>query len=166
MHCVDRPLLLTWETCILGLFPRGKKLKAMSHFLDLGLLMAKCLITRKWWYPEPATYEAWAQSLSVWVRAECVALRHEDVLGLRKDPLAAQWELMLADLCTPLVPVPARLWFPYYNQWRFFQVWACRRAQREGETQAIASPQVLGTVKKEEAQEVAESLGNSVVDHD
>ncbi|KAJ1146360.1 hypothetical protein NDU88_012637 [Pleurodeles waltl] len=53
--------------------------------------------------------EAWARSLSVWVGAEYTALRREDALGLRKYPIAAQWELMLVDLSTPLVLEPDRL---------------------------------------------------------
>ncbi|KAJ1093105.1 hypothetical protein NDU88_006214 [Pleurodeles waltl] len=95
MHCVDRPLQLTWEVCILGLFPRNMRLKATFHFLDLGLVVAKRIITRKWWSPEPLTFEAWARSFSVWAGAECTALRRDDVLGLHKYPLVAQWELML-----------------------------------------------------------------------
>ncbi|KAJ1136165.1 hypothetical protein NDU88_002583 [Pleurodeles waltl] len=108
MHCVNRPLLLTWEMCILGLFPTVKKLKATSCFLDLGLLAAKYLLTPKWRFPELLTYEAWIRSFSVWAGAEYTALLCEDTLRLRKYPLMAQWELMLADLSTPLVPAPDR----------------------------------------------------------
>ncbi|KAJ1127879.1 hypothetical protein NDU88_006272 [Pleurodeles waltl] len=109
MHCLDQPLQLTWEVCIMGLFPRGKKLKATSRCLDLGLVVAKRLITRKWRAPEPPTYEAWACSFSVWASAEYMALRRGDALGLHKYPLAAQLELMLADLSTSLARDPNRL---------------------------------------------------------
>ncbi|KAJ1185667.1 hypothetical protein NDU88_002457 [Pleurodeles waltl] len=71
-----------------------------------GFLLAKRLITRKWRSPDPPSYEAWVQSLTVWARAECTVLRHEDVLGLCKYPLTSQWELMLMDLYIPLVPAP------------------------------------------------------------
>ncbi|KAJ1107808.1 hypothetical protein NDU88_005197 [Pleurodeles waltl] len=49
MRCVDRPLLLT---CILVLFPGGKKLEATSRILDLGFLVVKRFITRKRRSPE------------------------------------------------------------------------------------------------------------------
>ncbi|KAJ1105769.1 hypothetical protein NDU88_003174 [Pleurodeles waltl] len=84
MHCVDRPLQLTCEVCILGLFPKGKMLKSTSRFLDLGLVVAKRLITHKWRAPESPTCEAWARSFSVWASAEYAALRREVALGLRK----------------------------------------------------------------------------------
>ncbi|KAJ1170231.1 hypothetical protein NDU88_002112 [Pleurodeles waltl] len=67
-----------------------------------GLVVAKLLITRKWWAPEPLTYEAWAHSFSVWASAEYTALRCEDALGMPRYPLAAQWELILGDLSAPL----------------------------------------------------------------
>ncbi|KAJ1135334.1 hypothetical protein NDU88_001774 [Pleurodeles waltl] len=86
-----------------------KKLKVTSRFLDLGLVVAKHLITRKWQVPEPPTYEAWAHSISFWASAEYTVLRHEDTLALRKYPLETQWKLMLADLSTPLARKSDRL---------------------------------------------------------
>ena len=43
--CTERPIAHTWETCIAGLHYRDKKYRPTSWFLDLGLLIAKCLIT-------------------------------------------------------------------------------------------------------------------------
>lgn len=41
------------------------------------------------------TLIAWRQSLLVWARAESVALRTKDTLGLRKSPIAASWDAIL-----------------------------------------------------------------------
>ncbi|KAJ1160868.1 hypothetical protein NDU88_001358 [Pleurodeles waltl] len=67
----------------------GKKLKATTCFLDLGLIVGKRLVTRKWRSPELPTNEAWIRSFSVWAGAEYTALRHEDAMWLRKYTLAA-----------------------------------------------------------------------------
>ncbi|KAJ1169437.1 hypothetical protein NDU88_001330 [Pleurodeles waltl] len=97
-ECVSRPVRFTWESCILGLFPRNTRNGAAARFLDLGLLPAKRLISRWWKSSDPPVVRAWKSSFEVWAGAEGVALVREDALGLRKYPLSISWEVMLACL--------------------------------------------------------------------
>ncbi|KAJ1210138.1 hypothetical protein NDU88_005506 [Pleurodeles waltl] len=95
---MSRPVPFTWESCILGLFPRDLRNRAAARFLDLGLIMAKRLITRRWKSADPPVERAWKSLFEVWACAERVALAREDALGLRKYPLSVSWEAMLACL--------------------------------------------------------------------
>ncbi|KAJ1171049.1 hypothetical protein NDU88_002920 [Pleurodeles waltl] len=72
--------------------------RAAAQFLDLGLITAKRLITRRWKSSDPPVERAWKSSFEVWAGAEGVALAREDALGLRKYPLSVSWEAMLACL--------------------------------------------------------------------
>ncbi|KAJ1123080.1 hypothetical protein NDU88_001553 [Pleurodeles waltl] len=97
-ECVSRPVQFIWESCILGLFPRDARNRAAARFLDLGLITAKRLITRRWKSSDPPFERAWKSSFEVWAGAEGVALAREDALGLRKYPLSISWEAMLVCL--------------------------------------------------------------------
>ncbi|KAJ1163576.1 hypothetical protein NDU88_004034 [Pleurodeles waltl] len=90
-ECVSRPVPFTWESCILGLFPRDTRNRAAARFLDLGLITAKRLITRRWKSSDPPVERAWKSSFEVWAGTEGVALAKEDALGLRKYPLSVSW---------------------------------------------------------------------------
>ncbi|KAJ1181817.1 hypothetical protein NDU88_007016 [Pleurodeles waltl] len=51
-----------------------------------------------WKSSGPPSVHAWKYSFEVWAGAEGVALKREDVLGLRKYPLSDSWEEMLLRL--------------------------------------------------------------------
>lgn len=51
--CINKTITRTWEVCILGLYPRSKKNRATSRFTDLGLVVAKRLITKRWKHTDP-----------------------------------------------------------------------------------------------------------------
>ncbi|KAJ1112959.1 hypothetical protein NDU88_001219 [Pleurodeles waltl] len=72
--------------------------RAAARFLDLGLITAKRLITRRWKSSDPPAERAWKSSFEVWTGTEGVALAREDALGLLKYPLSVRWEAMLACL--------------------------------------------------------------------
>ncbi|KAJ1155340.1 hypothetical protein NDU88_008070 [Pleurodeles waltl] len=97
-ECTARRVPFTWEACILGLFPRGKWHRAAVRFTDLGLITAKRLVTRRWRSSDPPSVQAWKCSFEVWTGAEGVALKREEVLGLRKFPLSAGWEELMLRL--------------------------------------------------------------------
>ncbi|KAJ1120369.1 hypothetical protein NDU88_008539 [Pleurodeles waltl] len=88
----------TWEASILGLFPRSKRHRAEVRFTDLGLIVARRLVTRRWKSSDPPPVQAWKRSLEVWAGAEEVALKREEVLGLRQFPLSISWEEMMIRL--------------------------------------------------------------------
>ncbi|KAJ1083664.1 hypothetical protein NDU88_003819 [Pleurodeles waltl] len=94
-ECTTRRVPFTWEVCILGLFPRGKRHRAEVQYTDLGLITAKRLVTRSWKSSDPPSVQAWKCSFEVWVGAEGVALKREEVLRLRKFSLSAGWEELL-----------------------------------------------------------------------
>lgn len=96
-RCTDRTLAWTWEVCILGLYKRQKKHRATNRFIDLGLITAKRLITKRWKSTDPPPAQAWYQSMSCWAHAEGVSLRREDALGWRRFPVAAAWDAILVD---------------------------------------------------------------------
>ena len=96
-HCTERQVTHTWEMCILGLMHRDKKHKATSRFIDLGLLTAKRLITKRWKSPEPPSATAWAMSMTNWAQAESAALHTEDTNKLRKYPIAENWDAILSE---------------------------------------------------------------------
>ncbi|KAJ1142952.1 hypothetical protein NDU88_009264 [Pleurodeles waltl] len=97
-ECTTRRVPFTWEECVLELFPRGERHRAEVRFTDLGLIMAKRLVTRRWKSSGPPSGQAWKCSFEVWAGAEGVALKREDVLGLRKYLLSDSWEEMLLRL--------------------------------------------------------------------
>ncbi|KAJ1162460.1 hypothetical protein NDU88_002928 [Pleurodeles waltl] len=89
-HACERQLWRWWDA----------RNRAAARFLDLGLITAKRLITRRWKSSDPPVERAWKSSFEVWAGAEGVALAREDALGLRKYPLplSVSWEAMLACL--------------------------------------------------------------------
>ncbi|KAJ1141716.1 hypothetical protein NDU88_008044 [Pleurodeles waltl] len=93
-----RRIPFTWESNILGLFPRSKRHTAEVHFTDLGLIVARRLVTHRWKSPDPPPVQAWRRSLEVWVGAEKAALRMEEALGLGQIPLSISWEEMMIRL--------------------------------------------------------------------
>ncbi|KAJ1209617.1 hypothetical protein NDU88_004991 [Pleurodeles waltl] len=96
--CTARKIPFTWEACILGLFPRSKRHRAAVHFTDLGLIVAKRLVTRRWKSPDPLPVQVWSRSLEVLAGAEGAALRREEVLGLRQLLLSTGWEELMIRL--------------------------------------------------------------------
>ncbi|KAJ1154890.1 hypothetical protein NDU88_007633 [Pleurodeles waltl] len=86
------------EACILGLFHRGKQYKVTSRFIDLGLLLAKQLITRRWEMPDPSALPSWTQSLLVWSQAESTVLHREYNPVLYKYPIANAWDAIVSEL--------------------------------------------------------------------
>ncbi|KAJ1122627.1 hypothetical protein NDU88_001112 [Pleurodeles waltl] len=84
-ECTACPVPFSWQVCVQGLFPRGKRHRAEVRFLDLGL------ITRRWKSVNPPAAWAWRQSFGVWAAAEGVALRREDSLVLRQYLLSDRW---------------------------------------------------------------------------
>lgn len=91
-QCTDRTLQWNWEICLLGLYRRQKKHKVTNRFIDLGLIVAKRLITKRWKAPDPPPARAWYHSMICWAQAESVALQRQDAIGIRKTPLAVAWE--------------------------------------------------------------------------
>lgn len=61
-RCTERNIPFRWETCILHLYSRSKKHKVTPRFLDVGLAIAKRLITRRWKAPHVLP---WRQSVDV-----------------------------------------------------------------------------------------------------
>ena len=96
-HSTERQIAHAWEACILGLLYRDKKHKAISHFIDLGLLSAKRLITKRWKSPESPATTAWATSLIIWAQAESAALHREETKKLCKYPTAEKWDAILSE---------------------------------------------------------------------
>ncbi|KAJ1124424.1 hypothetical protein NDU88_002885 [Pleurodeles waltl] len=77
---------------------QDKECRAEVRFTDLGLIVAKRLVTHRWKSPDPPSVQAWRRSLEVWAGAEGIALVREEVLGLRQFPLSANWEGLLLRL--------------------------------------------------------------------
>lgn len=96
--CTSRDIHLLWEAHILHLFSRNQKHRAATRFLDLGFIVAKRLITKRWKSPTAPHTIARRRSLLNWARAEGVALHREDLLGIRKFPLAHHWDAMVSSL--------------------------------------------------------------------
>lgn len=98
MKSTKTQIAFTCEVCILGLYVRTKKMKVNSRFKDLGLIVAKRLITRRWKNPTPPTALSWEKSLVVWAWSESIALQREETAGLRKNPIAQSWDQLLQAL--------------------------------------------------------------------
>ncbi|KAJ1215883.1 hypothetical protein NDU88_003490 [Pleurodeles waltl] len=96
--CTSRQIPFTSKACILGLFPRSKRHRAEVRFTDLGLIVAKRLVTRRWKSPGPLPVQAWRCSLEVWAGAEGTALKKEEVLGLCQFRLSTGWEELMMQL--------------------------------------------------------------------
>ncbi|KAJ1123678.1 hypothetical protein NDU88_002146 [Pleurodeles waltl] len=62
------------------------------------MITAKRLVTHRWKSSDPPFAQAWKHSFEVWERAEGVALKTEDALGLRKYLLSDSWKEMLLRL--------------------------------------------------------------------
>lgn len=62
------------------------------------MVVAKRLITKNWKARDPPHIRAWRYSLIAWAKAEGIALLREETLGLRKTPIATQWEGLLRAL--------------------------------------------------------------------
>ena len=81
----------------MGMRIRNKKNRCAERFVDLGMVVAKRLITRKWKAPNIL---AWERSMAVWAGAESSVLGIEETKGLRKFPIANEWAEMLGILET------------------------------------------------------------------
>ena len=96
--CTGREIPRTDTCCLLLTMRRGREFRAMTRFIDLGLLLAKRLLTRGWKAPVPPHIDAWVNSVRAWAQAESTTLHTEELRGLRKFPIAECWDKMLADL--------------------------------------------------------------------
>ena len=98
--CTGRKLPQTWETGLLGIQRRDKKHRATTRFIDLGLLLAKRLITKYWKANTAPLIPAWIKSITTWAQAKSAALHTEEIKGLRKYPMASFWDAVLTKLMT------------------------------------------------------------------
>ena len=88
---------MEWEACILHIQHTHKKNRTITRFIDLGLLLAKRLITKHWKDEVAGGIEAWRGSMMVWAQAESTTLHTEETKGLCNFPIAATWDLILAE---------------------------------------------------------------------
>lgn len=94
-RCTGVDLPNTWEICILGLYKRTRTNRTGCRFRDLGLIVAKRLITKRWKQRDPPEALHWELSMEVWAQAESTSLHREETAGLRKYPIAQAWDAML-----------------------------------------------------------------------
>ncbi|KAJ1179330.1 hypothetical protein NDU88_004564 [Pleurodeles waltl] len=88
------------EGWLLGLLKRSKAAKAANRFIDLALLMAHRLIAMHWKAHILPGVALWCAASLKWGKAEAVVLRLEETCGLRRIPIAANWETILFELHT------------------------------------------------------------------
>ncbi|KAJ1109557.1 hypothetical protein NDU88_006917 [Pleurodeles waltl] len=84
----------TPDVCLLGYgddLPRGR---VEIRFLNLALVMYRRQIAKSWkaqFRPPPRV--RWRQDVTTWARADLQVLKSEEGKGLRRYPIAQEWEM-------------------------------------------------------------------------
>ncbi|KAJ1200383.1 hypothetical protein NDU88_004207, partial [Pleurodeles waltl] len=60
--------------------------------INIALLLAKRLLTRRWKATTAPTTTQWKAEVMEWGKAEGAALRREDNSGMRECPVAPDWD--------------------------------------------------------------------------